>query len=717
MTTDRWLDGEGDWRSAGYWSAGEPTASSDVVINSGNPQVRGGFGTVNSIRISGWADDALLTFTDALNAASSVTGNVTLGSIQLPNRSGRLLLDPLSADGGSTLRIGGTLNLYDGVVQIGPSDNTLSAPSTIEAVKLANGADSTIDLYGSSTAQATLDVASAAGFGTAGVLTGYVYLSGDALVEFGGGQITTLAANAVLNLTGSHAFVADASDTSSSSALRGLRAVEGILQLANGATVTTSGPLTNSGTIYLDSQGLGIGGSLLNISGTLTNTGTITMGNAALSAGVALEAANVVNDGAIDIGGSGASLKIVHSITLDGGTITFIGAGTSSVSGGVTVGESTTVSGELIVDQGNTSGGSSLTIGATLNNSYGLLWIGNSRLSAPSTVEAARIVNVNSLYSYNYADIQLYGSATARATLDITSSAGFGSAGVLYGDVFLTGNTLIEFSKGEITTIAADAHVELAGSDAVIADASNTTSNSALTGLRTVSGTLDLEDGAAVTRPGGLTVGSSGAIELNAQPTAGGDGARLTVTGTLTNDGSLSVDSPLASIAAGKVVNDGAIDMHYGGPGTFTCGGAFINNGSVTLDDCYKTTIGGAVRGTGDFNLEHASVLEFVNAVSSGQSVIFGEGVNQVNHLSLDSPSSFAGAIEDFTTTGDSVTAKTFAEAITTLTYAQTGADSCSWTLTQGAQTAVLNFAGAAYAQSDFSISPSANGAVLIKHV
>ena len=39
-----------------------------------------------------------------------------------------------------------------------------------------------------------------------------------------------------------------------------------------------------------------------------------------------------------------------------------------------------------------------------------------------------------------------------------------------------------------------------------------------------------------------------------------------------------------------------------------------------------------------------------------------------------------------------------------TFQYTQTGADSASWTLTDGANTAVLNFAGEPYVRSDFSI-------------
>jgi hypothetical protein len=94
--------------------------------------------------------------------------------------------------------------------------------------------------------------------------------------------------------------------------------------------------------------------------------------------------------------------------------------------------------------------------------------------------------------------------------------------------------------------------------------------------------------------------------------------------------------------------------------------------------------------------------------------VTFDKGVN---HLYLDSPSSFGGTIDDFSAPGDSVIAKGFAEAATMLTYTQTGADSCSWTLTDATHRAVIKFAGAPYAQSDFAISATANGATLIKFV
>jgi hypothetical protein len=65
-----------------------------------------------------------------------------------------------------------------------------------------------IDIEGSATVQATLNVANAAaGFGTAGTETGNVYLQGDALLEFKSGEISTIDGG--LQLNGANARIAD----------------------------------------------------------------------------------------------------------------------------------------------------------------------------------------------------------------------------------------------------------------------------------------------------------------------------------------------------------------------------------------------------------------------------------------------------------------------------------------------------------------------------
>ena len=67
-----------------------------------------------------------------------------------------------------------------------------------------------------------------AGFGAAGVLTGQVNLSGNALLEFDSGQIASVASGAELSLYGSSAFVADAGSAASNSALTGLTSNAGL---------------------------------------------------------------------------------------------------------------------------------------------------------------------------------------------------------------------------------------------------------------------------------------------------------------------------------------------------------------------------------------------------------------------------------------------------------------------------------------------------------
>ena len=67
--------------------------------------------------------------------------------------------------------------------------------------------------------------AGSAGFGTAGVLSGYVRLAGDSAIEFASGEITSLAAGAHLGLNGNDAFIEDSTALGSNSALTGLASI------------------------------------------------------------------------------------------------------------------------------------------------------------------------------------------------------------------------------------------------------------------------------------------------------------------------------------------------------------------------------------------------------------------------------------------------------------------------------------------------------------
>ena len=80
--------------------------------------------------------------------------------------------------------------------------------------------------------------------------------------------------------------------------------------------------------------------------------------------------------------------------------------------------------------------------------------------------------------------------------------AGFGTAGVLSGDVQLGGDSAIEFKSGQITSLTGGLYLN--GSDAFIEDSTALGSNSALTGLSNVAGGLSLLNGASVLTTGPL---------------------------------------------------------------------------------------------------------------------------------------------------------------------------------------------------------------------
>jgi hypothetical protein len=187
-----------------------------------------------------------------------------------------------AAEGGSSLTIGGKLT-NEGSVQFGSGNDTLSVSETVKVGSLNNVQTSwgtgSISLSGNlaDSHYLLLDVTTgAAGFGTAGKLTGNVTLNGDAAIEFASGQITSIQGS--LDEVSSAARIADASNLSANSALTGLTSVSGRLTLESGARLSATGSVTNSGQIFVD-QNTGEAGSSLTIAGRLTNEGSVQFGS------------------------------------------------------------------------------------------------------------------------------------------------------------------------------------------------------------------------------------------------------------------------------------------------------------------------------------------------------------------------------------------------------------------------------------------------------
>ena len=232
-------------------------------------------------------------------AAVSTTGALV--------NAGHIQLDFDGGDGGSSLTLTGALTITNsGTLHIG--NKALSASGTVTAASLDNTGE--IHPRGSSANQALLDVTGSAGFGAAGVLSGYVQLAGDSAIEFASGQITSLAGSAYLELNSNEAFIEDSTALGSNSALTGLANVAGTLDLEDGASVSTTGALVNDGLIRLDT-GRGDGGSSLTVAGTLTNSGALYLGNASLSAPAKATATSLDNTGSISLRGSRANQALL----------------------------------------------------------------------------------------------------------------------------------------------------------------------------------------------------------------------------------------------------------------------------------------------------------------------------------------------------------------------------------------------------------------------
>ena len=125
--------------------------------------------------------------------------------------------------------------------------------------------------------------------------------------------------------------------------------------------------------------------------------------------------------------------------------------------------------------------------------------IGNGSITSADTVT---VNGAGGLSNTGY--INIIGSATARATLNIANAAaGFGTKGLETGTVVLENDALLEFKSGEITTV--NGWLQLDGANAHVADAGATGSNSALTGLSSVTDFFLLQNGAAVTTTGAFS--------------------------------------------------------------------------------------------------------------------------------------------------------------------------------------------------------------------
>jgi hypothetical protein len=592
MSNVTWNGGNDNWTAdpTTDWSGGQlPGASDDVTIGSGDPQVTSNVGTVHSL-------------TD--NSALSLINGGQLATSSFFTNTGSLYIDSNGyGEGGSTLTVGGTLT-NSGTINLG--NGGLSAADKISAAGLAS--TGVINMTGNASTQALFTVSAAAGTGTAGEITGQVNLAGDASLTFASGQISTIASGAQLSLNGSVSVVQD-SGVTGNSALKGLASNAGNLYVLNGASVTTTGALSNTSLVNIDATGYGEGGSTLAVGGALTNSGTVDLGNGGLSAADDLSTTALANTGVINIvgnastqalftvsaaAGTGTAGEITGQVNLAGdasltfasGQITTIASGAQlSLNGSVSVvqdsgvagnsalkglasnaggfyvlnGASVTTTGALsntslvnIDATGYGEGGSTLAVGGALTNS-GTVDLGNGGLSAADKLSTTALANTGV--------INIVGNASTQALFSVSAAAGTGTAGEITGQVNLAGDASLTFASGQISTIASGAQLSLNGSVSVVQD-SGVAGNSALKGLASNAGGFYVLNGASVTTTGAL----SNTNLVNIDDSGYGEGgSTLAVGGALTNSGTIDLGnsglSAADKLSTTALANTGTIDI------------------------------------------------------------------------------------------------------------------------------------------------------------
>ncbi|MGO9740710.1 MAG: beta strand repeat-containing protein, partial [Roseiarcus sp.] len=458
MAADIW-NGTGNWNTnTSDWSLGAaPGSSDDAVVQSGTVTLTAA-GAANVITVA--SDTELNVSTGGTLTAKGVTN---IGTFDVGTAGG---------SGGESVTISGSL-ANSGSFTLGNS--SLSTTTTVTVGSLAD--TGTVTLWGNETLgttdQATLDVLGAAPT----TLTGSIYLHGDADLEYGSGGIKRIAAGAEIQFDGQQSRVSIGAGTTNS-ALDDLATNYGTLDLEGdwvtgpgGTTVDLSHGLTNDGTLELDVY-YGDGASRMSIAGTLTNSGAVTIGNTGLSAPSTLTVGNFSNSGTITLSGndklgtsdqatlidqsaapsiitgsiylqgdadlefaSGGIMRVGHGATLgiDGQQARLsIGAGTtnSALSGFVTNNgtfeeedgavvstlQAFTNAGTADIDSDSYGeGGTIVMFGGAFTNE-GALNIGNTGLSAATTVKATSLSNTGSVVVQGNTG----GATTPVATLAIS---------------------------------------------------------------------------------------------------------------------------------------------------------------------------------------------------------------------------------------------------------------------------------------------------------
>lgn len=537
--------------------------------------------------------------------------------------------------------------------------------------------------------------------------------------DFGSSNVSILSGgNIALSTTltkatgaGTAAYVLQANGNISNSASAGVSATSGSINLtmssdydvsgAGNIALTTTGLLTNGGTIALNSNGQSV-----SLSGTIGGATTINSSNGAVTIGVldgtAAGAQNLtVNAGTATVTTTGAigSTNKLNNLTLNSYDIVL---GANLTGSGTLILQPTATSTEVRVNDatvGGTYALSSTEIGYLVDGWSGIQ-IGNS--AGTGSMYIGTTSWVDPITFFNNYRVGMNGAITGTGNASVTFTVGnsgwinsnyaittagqnvtFNGAGVISGASNITTNGgNISATSVQISGLASNATWSTSGGTITINNALSRNPSGGSASARTF--TLNAGSGAITlsgTVNGDYALSATGS-SITASSAWGGTEAL----GNITLNGTASISLPSITTAAGKTVN---VSTTGAGSSITTTGGLSVGAAgslSLTADDLI---LGGNLSGTGTLTLQQNSttrILKVNNGVADGTNLnisatevgYFVDGWSQIN---IGNASATVDTYIGSTTWLDPVT---FRSSSRKYFYGLTGTGNASFTVTGG---------------------------------
>ncbi len=580
--TDIWLGGAGSWGDASKWSAGVPTAASNVLIDHGNGPasvtLTGGFSCNNltldsdaSLTISGQPGFSFLNINGASIAnAGNIVIDDTNGDAWIAIAAGQ----STALNGGGTVTMNDTTGAAAALIEGGGRSTLTNVNNTIQGsgqLGFGNGlalVNQSGGVVNANQAGRVLYVNPLIGVTNQGLMEAN---SGGSLDFVLGLTVNNAGGTISSNGSGSTVLLIDVTQggtlkTTGGGVMQGENTLDGATHgaLNNQATFAVPanhftgliGTINNTGTFVLDdtsgdsSLTLGTGENV-----TLTGGGTVTLNDttgavaAFISGGAGSTLTNVNNaiQGSGQIGQAGG-LKLINQKS---GVVNANQPGRAlyiNANGGV-------------INQGlmEATNGTVLNLSAVVTNTHTIQTKGTgSQVLVPLSIKNTGmfIVGSGTLFQITGTFSNFLGTTLTAGTYSVSGT--------------------LQFNGANIVNDAA--HITLTGTTSAIIDQS---SNDALRNFAAITskGSLTLTTAKSLTTPAGLS--SAGRLTVGA-------GTKLNVTGSYTQTaGSATVDGTLTapsgtSIQAGNVFGRGTIAGTVVSGGSFTAGDSSMHTGKLS---------------------------------------------------------------------------------------------------------------------------------------